>query len=360
MEKKVLVVTNVLPHYRIPIFNLLSKKYDLTVSYSLGNVDQSKEIDFEIFKIPVTKINRFFIHTSSLHTLCKNFDVVIGLGDISWLSIMGLLFKKKKYKVILWGIGLRASYKNQFGKKTIWDTVRFYLFKKADGLLFYSDKPIPIYIKKGFNQKNLFVANNTVEVYSGTEKNYNNSLNIKNTLIFIGTLYKEKKIYELLECYEKVKKRIDSVPLLNIVGDGEEFDNIKSWIEKRNYQDTIILHGKIIDEKVLSELFKKAFACISPGQAGLSVLKSMGYGVPFITKRNAITGGEIFNIINEYSGILYDTDDELINIIYDISFNRKKYVVMGENAKAHYNRYRTPQRMVNDFVNAIEGVLMAI
>lgn len=357
MKKRVLIVTNVLPHYRVPIFNALSTIYDLTVAYSLGDLKDAKSANFQMVKLPVKNIGRFYFHTNSLHKYCQNFDVVIGLGDISWVSIMSLLFRtRRNYKILMWGIGLRASYKNEYGEKTVWDIVRFYLFKKADALMFYSDRPIAVYVKKGFDKEKLFAVNNTVEVDIEKRKGlvfHNES--IKDSIIFIGTLYKEKKVYQLLESYEIVKERVENIPKLDIVGDGEEYLNIKRWIVDRGYENSIVLHGKIIDEKVLRNLFEKALACISPGQAGLSVLKSMGYGVPFITKENAITGGEIFNIKNQYSGVMYKNDDELTDIIFDIHTNKEKYLKMGMNAKVFYMNNRTPKHMADDFVRAIES-----
>ena len=114
--------------------------------------------------------------------------------------------------------------------------------------------------------------------------------------------------------------------------------------------------GKIFDEQHLCSYFSRSLACISPGQAGLSVLKSMGYGVPFITKKDAITGGEIFNIKNGENGIIYQKDDELTDIILEIGEHRQKFLNMGKNAKEYYDKFRTPEHMAQGISGAIEYV----
>lgn len=115
--------------------------------------------------------------------------------------------------------------------------------------------------------------------------------------------------------------------------------------------------GSIYDEDRLSELFADAIVCISPNQAGLSVLKSMGYGVPFVTSVDSITGGERFNIRDKENGILFHTEEELKKTILDIHQNPVKYIEMGRKAKEFYDAHRKPEMMVNGFVNAIEYVL---
>lgn len=348
---KVLIVQNMILPYRVPIYNLLHKNYDVTVAYSYG-VPPKMELDFKVEKIPVYKISRFVIHKVSLNKYCQKFDVIIGMSDISWLSIMDLSFnKKRRFKTILWGIGVRASYDTKFGEITIWDKVRYFLFRRADSLLFYSSFPLPRYLENRFENKKLFVANNTVTV----KRNYK-EVN-RDSLLFIGTLYKQKNIYELLDNYLKAFKSNKEVPQLIIIGGGDEYDNIWEWISANNLHKKISLKGKIFDEVVLSSFFSTALACISPGQAGLSVLKSMGYGVPFITQKSAITGGEILNIENNVNGVLYNTDQELKDIILDITENSTKYLEMGRKAKSHYDTCRKPSDMVKGMSEAINYVL---
>lgn len=337
--------------YRVPIYNLLNKDYELTVAYSMGKPDK-REIEFKIEELPVYKFSRFVIHKNSLYKYCQNFDVVIGMSDLSWLSIMGLSFKRnRKFKTILWGIGVRASYGTKYGEITIWDKVRYFLTRKTDALIFYSSFPIQRYLKNGFENRKLFVANNTVKVNSNCEEV------VRKNILFIGTLYKQKNIYALLNSYLEASQYNKDLPQLVIIGDGDEYQNILNWINNNNLANKVVLKGKIFDEILLSSYFSSALACISPGQAGLSVLKSMGYGVPFITQKSAITGGEILNIKDGINGVLFNDDQDLKNIILDISDNKNKYIQMGCEAKSYYNLYRKPSDMVNGMKSAIDFVL---
>ncbi|MGK7893089.1 MAG: glycosyltransferase, partial [Xenococcus sp. (in: cyanobacteria)] len=253
-KKKVLIVQNMILPYRVPIFNLLSKEFELTVAYSFGEIHQT-ELDFEVLKLSIYKISRFVIHKNSLYNYCKSFDVVIGMSDISWLSIMGLSFKKnRRFKTVLWGIGVRASYDTKYGETTIWDKVRYFLTRKADALLFYSSFPLQRYLKNGFENERLFVANNTVKV------NKIHKEIVRENILFIGTLYKQKNIYALLDSYLKASKRIKSIPQLVIIGDGDEYQNILAWIKDHDLTNKVLLKGKIFDEDLLSSYFSRALA----------------------------------------------------------------------------------------------------
>ncbi|MEO6549763.1 MAG: glycosyltransferase family 4 protein, partial [Ferruginibacter sp.] len=284
--------------------------------------------------------------------LCQNFDVVIAYGDIAWLNFSTLTFHKHRvFKIIFWSIGVSASYNKKYDAISKWDSVRDFFYRRADALLFYSDYPKQKYRNRGFNSEKLFVAPNTVEVYN------DNGAAEKKSILFIGTLYMEKGILTLLENYKIAYTSNADIFPLNIVGGGKEFEKVKDWIEKNALSHKILLRGPIYDIKTKSSYFKSAFACISPVQAGLSVLESMGYGVPFITMHDAITGGERLNIKNGINGILMEEINQLKDIILDISKNQAKYLQMGKNALAYYRNSHKPEDMANGIYESIEFVL---
>lgn len=350
-NKKVLIIYNKLFHYRIPIFNILSDKVDLTVAYSLGNTENNN-LKFKILKLPIFKLNRFVIHKNNISKLANQFDVVIVYGDIAWLSLSFLSFRRnRKYKVIIWSIGVSASYDKKYDAVSTWDNVRNFFYRKADALVFYTSYPFKKYISNGFNPKSLFEACNTVKIYNGEIKNEG-----KNSFLFIGTLYLEKGILVLLENYLKAYVKNENVLILNIIGDGPEYQIVNNWIESNNLSHKIFLRGPIFDIEKKAKFFMSAYACITPFQAGLSVLESMGYGVPYITMEDAITGGERFNIENGKNGILLQNTEQIESILLDITSNPSKYIEMGKNARSFYMENRKPEDMAKGLLKAINYV----
>jgi glycosyltransferase involved in cell wall biosynthesis len=351
-KKKILIIYPKLFPYRIPIFNLLVEKYDLTVLHSGMEIKENVDNSIKQIIVPIKHFGPFSSFMLNLHKICKRYDVVISEGSTRYLDRNLLIVNRfRSYKWINWGIGVSASYNKKFDQNKKFDSVRHFLYKMSDASIFYSDYPVPKYLSVGFDESTLFVANNTTAV------SYNENIEYKkDSILFIGTLYKAKRIYDLLHAYNDAFKKIGKSIPLNIIGDGDEYSNITKWINNNGLTDNINLVGPIFDQEKVEPYFRKAFACISPGQAGLSVLTSMGHGTPFVTKRSAITGGEIFNIDSGKTGVLYDNSEELKDIVCDISNNPPKYVQMGKEARNYYLEHRRPDQMAKAIINAIEFV----
>lgn len=133
----------------------------------------------------------------------------------------------------------------------------------------------------------------------------------------------------MLDAYKNNKDNPNLVPL-NIIGKGPDSDAIDRWIKDNGMQEIIKMHGAIYDDHEKANYFARAYACISPLQAGLSVLESMGYGVPFVTVKDAITGGESFNIHSNVDGVVMNSVEELSTVVADIFNNKRKYIDYGK------------------------------
>src|SRR5262249_8100875 len=130
----VLIIQNHIPNYRIPLYNYLASLYEnLTICHSGSTVTVRKI--FNEYQLHNAKKGRF-VFQNGLSEVAEKYDVVIAMFDLSWISIMLLLFKRKrKYKLILWGIGVSTA--KGFDSITMMDRLRFFLARLADALIFY-------------------------------------------------------------------------------------------------------------------------------------------------------------------------------------------------------------------------------
>lgn len=352
--KKVLLVLNTINDYRVETYNLINQVFDFTVGYNIA--DQTvKYCDFKKIKFKTRKIGPFYVFGRKFWNECKKYDAVITSFDIHNLEFAFIPFLKRKYKLLTWSIGLRCSYTRPYDvnrEHQFLDKVAYKILQAADANIFYMDKAREFWKTTDLDLNKVFVAPNTTSVAEYVE-----SPSGKNSILFVGTLYKSKGVDKLLRAFHDAISGIDNIECpytLDIVGKGDEMATLKSLANELGLSDKAIFHGPIYEENQLAILFSKALVCVSPTQAGLTVTKSMGYGVPMVTKRDAITGGEIYHIVENETGIIYDTDEELAGVIKDCFVSPKKYISMGEKAQSYYRNYATPAHQAQGVINALK------
>ena len=355
-KPKVLLVQEVMQRYRAPIYKLMNKEVDLDLAYTEKNDINDPELN--VFQLPHFKLWKFNIH-KGIYKILNKYDVVILQPHLSSPVICSIPFlPHKEFKVVTWTIGKYVTYDTPYdldSKPTFKDKIFESIQDKANACIFYMQEPIEYWEKyKKIDTQKYFVAHNTVEV---AEYDKLPAYKERDSFLFVGTLYRQKGIDELIEAYNIAKKKRGELPKLNIVGKGAEEQAIREQIHELGLENDIILCGAVYDENILKDYFLNAKLCISPKQAGLSVPKSLGYGCPFITRPNAITGGERNNVIDGYNGVYYNTAEELADILVSSVGQNEKYEVMADNAKEYYNEHCSIQNMANGALNAIRYVL---
>lgn len=349
-KNKILFITNTIPHYRLPLYEEVGKRYDLTIAHPGNSVESPF---FEQIALQETSFG-IFINYKGVENIL-DYDVIIVYANVRLLNLYYSLFLKYRYKikVILFGIGVSASYNKQYDKDKKVGILLKAIMKKVSAAIFYDAYPTIKYASMGVDPRKLFVAPNTVV---GNEKAVL-PRSERNSILFIGSLYKQKGIQLLLEAYLELLRRNSKLPVLNIIGDGAEKAVIENWINKNNLANQVYLLGRITDEVQLSRYFSRAICCVSPGQAGLSVQKSFSYGVPFITSYYPISGGEFTSIIEGVTGYYFD------GTIYDLAktidkvINDSKLDEVIENCRVFYEHFRSPKLWVKGFSDAIQYAL---
>lgn len=349
-KPKVLLIQEELKNYRDSIYSLINRNVDLTVGYTVS-ADFTESL-YPIIKLPCKKIGRILWH-QRFRSIINQFDVVVFVPHFKMIRVASLPFLPHKPKLVTWCLGVHASYTRPYDLSKDPD-IQDRLFEEiqdhADACVVYMPEPIEYWKKyRNLNEAKYFVAHNTVSVLPYDISETGN----RNIILFVGTLYKQKGIGELLECYARAKERVSNLPKLVIIGKGPERDDIEAQVKQLHLDNAVELTGAIYEEDVLKDYFLRSVICVSPKQAGLTVLKSIGYGVPFITRTDAITGGEKANVIPGQTGCFYDTEDELVDLLCETAESPQKFAAMSETAMNYYKTEASPEKMAQGVVDAI-------
>jgi glycosyltransferase involved in cell wall biosynthesis len=351
---KIGIFVHQLQIYRLPIISLLAEKYDVSVFCDNASDYERASLNFMVIRRKVIQVGPFLMHSKNIIHDCKEMDVVIALWNLRCLDLLFLgLMRWRLFGLIYWGIGTSGSYTKKFGSKSFTTVLRNLMGVLADAVIVYSSFPTPSLKATGMSGKRIFIANNTVAntaaFLEGTAH--------KNSILFIGSLYKEKGIADLIASYNEGYCDIGSLmPDLDIIGDGSESETLRGLVNDLGLESKINFHGSIFDDHELAEYFNRAIICVSPRQAGLSVLKAMSFGICFVTSNDAITGGEILNIDNGRTGICYHNKSDLTSILTEAALHPQRFLAIGKNAKEYYEAERRPDQMADGISDAVEFV----
>lgn len=304
VKKKVVIVYNYIAHYRIPIFNLLSKQTDIEFNIWAGVNSEIdiKKADPNLSNIENTEgglnwyiIKNFWIFKLFLLQLdvlkpsfYKKFDTVIYLGNMyyitTWFSaIMARMMGKK---VVFWTHGFIRQENNFQG------FIRSIFYKIPNEILVYGQRAKDILISKGFDESRINLIYNSLDFdyQLRIRNNHKNKILKKSvkkripTVGFIGRLTKQKKIEILLKTLHELDDN-NKFNLL-IIGDGEEKEHIESLTNKLMLTNYVSFYGASYDEKENCRLIKSMDVLVSPGEVGLTAIHAMTYGTPVITHNN--------------------------------------------------------------------------
>ena len=148
--------------------------------------------------------------------------------------------------------------------------------------------------------------------------------NDKFTYTFIGTLNENKRIIQLLKCFEKVCESNNNV-VLKIAGDGPQRDQVNVMINSSEVlKKTVRVLGLLPREKVL-DLLAETNVLVLPSAFetfGVVCIEAMAVGRPVICTRNGSA-----DFVDDSNGVLIDvdSDDQLIDAMRKIYQNYSKY-----------------------------------
>jgi glycosyltransferase involved in cell wall biosynthesis len=340
----IVVIQNQLPHYRRAFFNKLCDIGKVLVIHS-GKPVLTEADRFSEVIVPQCKAGPFNLQLG-LSDVIREFGPSTVIASFDIRNMMSFVLKAQlssRVKWIWWGLDRGAS------ETALW--IKILLARGRNPIVFYNSTVRDLFAARGLPPDKLFVANNTFHVENHRSFHEHKP---KDIFINVGTLDPRKQNDVLIQTFKTVLERTGRDLSLYLIGEGRDRDMLASLIVELSLSGRVFLTGKIEDPAVLEGYYARALASVSFGQAGLAVLQSMAFGVPFVTKRSAISGGEKHNIISDYNGIFCDDDPRsLEQAMIRLAENEETARKMGANAYTYYRDRASVDGMVEGFRAAL-------
>jgi glycosyltransferase involved in cell wall biosynthesis len=354
--KKLLLVSNRVMHYRVPVYNYFAKEFadagwQLFVRsdelqkqnpHALGFDFKEVDFGFARYKAEIEAIRPdaviIFLHLK---------DAMIW-PLVHWLKLKGI-------PVIFWAKAMNYDEPDDRVSRGLYK----YMHRLFDGLILYSEHELKHISPR--NRSKAFAANNTVNFDSYPEiaesrEEIKKELGIpfQKVVLSVGRMDvggQRKKIDHLIDVF----KRIDTPGVgLVIVGSGVS-DELRRAMNPSN---TMYL-GEVHDPKDIriSKIFKMADLFSIPGHAGLGLNQAFFWGLPVVTE-DGRHPPEINYLVDGRNGYVVpanDVDGLARKMLYLLNDDQKR-AEFSRNARADILKHASIQNMYQGFKDCVDAV----
>jgi len=373
--KKILFITNKAPHYRLPLFNSLAKKVDITF-FLTNEKNQIKKLKAKQIISKGEGIGKLKIHRGLIKEIKNNnYELVFMLPpDAAHLIVNYLIYyacKKKKIPFVFWTE--RWEYFKTPLKDKVSNFFHKFLLRRANKILVSGIKSKEWVMSKGVNRRNVIITpnaseitykkSNLVKLKNKIRKKY--KLKNKKVVLYLGRLIKRKGLSYLIEAFSEIK---DKNSILIIAGGGDFYklgersleSKLKRQVGAGGIKNRIIFTGCIEHSETaayysLADLF--VYPSITKGISepwGLTLNEAMQFGLPIISTTAV---GAAYDLIEEgKNGFIVNEKNskELTIAIEKILNNDELRKGMGKVSMQIINKRNNYDKMVGGFIRAIK------
>ncbi len=375
-----------LAKYRLPAWRTLAARPGISLRVEFandGHVPNVEPVGFEGHFTPARQISNrpeLFWHPGYLAAIDRDTHVVILNWNARFLEGPLCILKAR-----MRGVGV-VFFGHGFSKNDSPTRKRFrnFLGARADCLLVYSDSIRQSLIAEGFKPERIFVAPNSVdqtdiqaarrdwlsrpgdlEAFRRKNDLGQNSPSLASpapVLIFCSRLDPLRRLDLLVGALPAIARDHPGIQLV-IIGAGEDQARLREQAARLNILDPadaraarVRFLGPIYEESNLAPWFLSSDLMVFPSHMGLSVLHSMGYGVPVLTCNNPSKHGPEYDVIREgINGATYqDGDaDDLARKVSSLLADRARLKSMSDEALLTATRDYSIEKMIDGFEAAI-------
>ncbi|MGH9515489.1 MAG: glycosyltransferase family 4 protein [Terriglobales bacterium] len=316
MKQRLVIITEIIAPYRIPVFNALAQHPEIDVSVIfLAKTDPStrqwriyaEEIKFSYEVLPSwrSRLKKYnlLLNQKVAAALRKANPNVIVCGGYNYLaSWQALRWAKRNYTPFLLWCESTAN-DNRAGHRVV-ESLKKKFFNKCDGCIVPGTAAGEYAHRMGVSPEHIFVAPNAVDndlFASHANRARQNAARVRADLnlpaqyfLFAGRLAKSKGIFELCEAYGSLDQKVRSQFGLVFAGEGPLRAELES-IAKSISPGTITFAG-FVQRDQLASYYGLAACLVFPTHSdpwGLVVNEAMACGLPVICGQSAGCAAEL-------------------------------------------------------------------
>jgi glycosyltransferase involved in cell wall biosynthesis len=375
--KKVVIVQRIVPHYRVPFFDLLVDKLKaqgitLKVVYgqeSLGTVPKSVKVEREWAIFVDNSYGRFigldFVWQPVLsHVRGANLVVVEQANRllVNYLFILKRFFTN--FNLAFWGHGKNLQSQNRTGFLETWKRL---ISVNVDWWFAYTEKSARMVHALGFDAGKITNVENSIDTSALQQAKAGIAdvelLDLKLALgittnnigIYCGGMYKEKNIEFLISACKKIRGEIKDFQII-FIGDGPDAVLVNNFAVENDWVHYV---GEITgNERVPYFMISKVF--LMPGLVGLAVLDAFALNVPMVTTDIPIHSPEYEYLVSGTNGIVTAPKVESFSGgVIELLNDENRLLEIVENCKISSEKYSVDNMAINFCAGIVKSLSKA-
>lgn len=347
--KKLLLISNKVYHYRVPIYNHLNSRlkkigYELVVMTNELQADNPNEPEFSLIIEPFG----FVRYTRAIKDIGpKHVMLFLHIRDIMvWPLMLWMKFRRTKF--IYWNHGINLQDPHNVVKNLFFGTFH----ALSDAIVLYSRNEEQFIGDR--HRRKTFCANNTLDFGSFPEvddskESIRRDLGIEydRVVLFVGRIIENKRLGDLIDAAKYLRQGTGVV----IVGGGLSADQAKSVRRSEN----ITYLGEIYDGQEINRIFRMADVFCIPGSMGLGINQAFYWGLPTVTG-DVLHSPEIMYLEKGKNGFIVGAGDirALAEKLNYLTSSDEIYEAFSAAAKSAIMTKGSIDTMCDGFLDAIE------
>ena len=365
-ERSVVIVQRYLTHYRIPFFELLKERLGeegIRLRLLVGNPTGAELLKGDTSSIPWAEPIKNLYWSIGLKQLVwqrfrhdlRSADLVILEQGSRLLSNAPLLLRRrdKGPLVAFWGHGINRDVDDA---SAVGEWIKGVLTRRCDWFFAYTESVSLDVVRIGMRPSNVSVVQNAVDtdalrkhrasVSLEQVSNMRKSLGIESQQVglYIGSLYKGKRIETLIEAALKVKDLVPEFHLI-IIGDGPDRELVDAAQREHRWIHWL---GQMRSQE-LATASAVARVLLMPGLVGLAILDGFALGLPIVTCPVPNHSPEIDYLVDGVNGLISPTasSQDFASTVVGLLDDQKLYDHLRQGSIDASQKYSTTEMVAN-------------